>query len=245
MAAPGENLRINPDRLWNSIHELAEIAKLGTASVKRIYGDFTHPGLAGWRARLAEHSIEPVQQFSNTKGKNASDIALIIDAMDLLHSRRFEGFCIVSSDSDFTRLASRIRAEGVTVYGFGEEKAPKAFVAACDKFTYTEILRPERAQAGRGGARTPAAKDRNLQAALKDAIEASADDAGWAHLGQVGKTLNNRLSDFDPRNFGQPQPHLADRGGRGLRDPAADQRGRRPLGAGTGQIEMNGAVAGV
>jgi len=181
----------------------AEIAKLGTASVKRIYGDFTHPGLGGWRARLAEHSIEPVQQFSNTKGKNASDIALIIDAMDLLHSRRFEGFCIVSSDSDFTRLASRIRAEGVIVYGFGEEKAPKAFVAACDKFTYTEILRPERATSGRGGGgKSASVKDRNLLAALQDAIEASADEAGWAHLGQVGKTLNNRLSDFDPRNFG-------------------------------------------
>lgn len=181
----------------------SEIAKLGVASVKRIYGDFTSPALGGWRAKLAEHSIEPVQQFSNTRGKNASDIALIIDAMDLLHSRRFEGFCIVSSDSDFTRLASRVRAEGVTVYGFGEQKAPKAFVAACDKFTYTEILRPERPSGGRtAGHRAPAAKDRALVAALTDAIEASGDESGWAHLGQVGKTLNNRLSDFDPRNFG-------------------------------------------
>lgn len=183
----------------------SEIAKLGVASVKRIYGDFTSPGLGGWRAKLAEHSIEPVQQFSNTRGKNASDIALIIDAMDLLHSRRFEGFCIVSSDSDFTRLASRVRAEGVTVYGFGEQKAPKAFVAACDKFTYTEILRPAPARTERGSAAAPrpaAGRERVPVDALKDAIEASSDETGWAHLGQVGKTLNNRLSDFDPRNFG-------------------------------------------
>lgn len=181
----------------------AEIAKLGVASVKRIYGDFTQAALGGWRARLAEHSIEPVQQFNNTRGKNASDIALVIDGMDLLHSHRFEGFCIVSSDSDFTRLANRIRAEGVVVYGFGEQKAPTAFVKACDKFTYTEILRPEPPSSGRSAPqRTPAAKDRALVAALKDAVEASSDESGWAHLGQVGKTLNNRLSDFDPRNFG-------------------------------------------
>jgi NYN domain/OST-HTH/LOTUS domain len=183
----------------------AEIAKLGVASVKRIYGDFTHPGLGGWRGKLAEHSIEPVQQFSNTKGKNASDIALIIDAMDLLHSRRFEGFCIVSSDSDFTRLASRIRAEGVTVYGFGEKKAPQAFVNACDKFTYTEVLRPAPARAERANPATPrsaAGKERVPVEVLKNAIEDSSDESGWAHLSQVGTTINNRLSDFDPRNFG-------------------------------------------
>jgi len=182
----------------------AEIAKLGVASVKRIYGDFTQAALGGWRARLAEHSIEPIQQFNNTRGKNASDIALVIDAMDLLHSHRFDGFCLVSSDSDFTRLANRIRAEGVVVYGFGEQKAPKAFVAACDKFTYTEILRPEPpAAVGKSSApRKPSVKDKALLAALKDAVEATADDTGWAHLGQVGKTIANRLSDFDPRNFG-------------------------------------------
>ena len=120
-----------------------EIAKYGVASVKRIYGDWTGPQLGGWKKVLLDHSIQPIQQFAYTKGKNATDSSLIIDAMDLLYTRRFDGFCLVSSDSDFTRLASRLREDGLTVYGFGEEKTPKPFVAACDKFIYIELLRDE------------------------------------------------------------------------------------------------------
>ncbi len=119
---------------------LEEITRHARLTVRRIYGDFTSPNLAGWKAKLAEHAILPIQQYRNTVGKNASDSALIIDAMDLLHSHRFEGFCLVSSDSDFTRLATRIREDGLTVYGFGEKKAPKAFVSACDRYIYVENL---------------------------------------------------------------------------------------------------------
>jgi hypothetical protein len=125
---------------------LAEIARFGVASVKRIYGDWTQPQLGSWKKVLLQHSIVPVQQFGYTKGKNATDSALIIDAMDLLYTRRFDGFCLVSSDSDFTRLASRLREEGLLVYGFGERKTPSPFVSACDKFIYTELLRPDKSQ---------------------------------------------------------------------------------------------------
>ena len=119
---------------------LAEIANYGTASVKRIYGDWTKPNLNGWKECLLEHSIQPVQQFAYTSGKNATDGAMIIDAMDLLYTGRFSGFCIVSSDSDFARLAARIREQGVTVYGFGERKTPRPFITACDKFIYVDVL---------------------------------------------------------------------------------------------------------
>jgi hypothetical protein len=122
---------------------LAEVAKYGVAAVKRIYGDWTRPNLAGWKERLLSHSIQPIQQFRYTVGKNATDSAMIIDAMDLLYTGRFDGFCIVSSDSDFTRLASRIREQGLTVYGFGERKTPKPFVTACDKFIYSDVLRAD------------------------------------------------------------------------------------------------------
>lgn len=198
---------------------LAEIAKLGTASVKRIYGDFTTGRLAAWNARILEHSIQQVQQPSFTTGKNASDIALVIDAMDLLHSKRFTGFCLVSSDSDFTRLAMRLREEGVIVYGFGEKKTPRAFVAACDKFIYTEILRPPKKRAAAPVAR-PAARPSSRLATrpaprpaaadvsappldiLRDAVESSIEESGWARLGRVGQVINNQLPDFDSRNFG-------------------------------------------
>jgi uncharacterized LabA/DUF88 family protein len=122
---------------------LAEVAKYGVASVKRIYGDFTSTHQTQWKKELLRHSIQPMQQFAYTSGKNATDSSLIIDAMDLMHTGRFDGFCLVSSDSDFTRLAQRLREEGLTVYGFGEKKTPDAFVTACDKFIYTEVLRPE------------------------------------------------------------------------------------------------------
>jgi uncharacterized LabA/DUF88 family protein len=120
---------------------IAEIANYGIASVKRIYGDWTSPGLKGWKEVLLEHSIQPMQQFAYTKGKNATDSAMIIDAMDLLYTGNFNGFCIVSSDSDFTKLASRVREAGLLVYGFGEKKTPSPFVSACDKFIFTEVLR--------------------------------------------------------------------------------------------------------
>jgi NYN domain-containing protein/OST-HTH/LOTUS domain-containing protein len=135
---------------------LAEVAKYGVASVKRIYGDFTSPRMTQWKAALLRHSISPAQQFAYTSGKNATDSSMIIDAMDLLYTQRFDGFCLVSSDSDFTRLAQRLREEGLTVYGFGEKKTPDAFVRACDKFVYTEVLRKE-AAAG-APAKPPAAR---------------------------------------------------------------------------------------
>ena len=136
---------IDADNAQPSVIEglLAEVAKFGVASVKRIYGDFTSQRLQGWKQALLKHSIHPVQQFAYTSGKNATDSSLIIDAMDLMYTRRFDGFCLVSSDSDFTRLAQRLREEGHTVYGFGERKTPDAFVQACDKFIYAEVLRRE------------------------------------------------------------------------------------------------------
>lgn len=186
---------------------LAEIAKYGTASVKRIYGDWTLPALKGWKDTLLEHSIQPMQQFGYTKGKNATDSAMIIDAMDLLYSGKFDGFCIVSSDSDFTRLASRIRESGLTVYGFGEKKTPGAFVSACDKFIYTEVLR---AKADEGAAirRKPSSElkqDARLINLLRNAIEASSDDDGWAQLGTVGSNIAKQSPEFDPRNYGYPK----------------------------------------
>lgn len=136
---------IDADNAQPSVIEglLAEVAKYGVASVKRIYGDFTSPRMTQWKAALLRHSISPAQQFAYTSGKNATDSSMIIDAMDLLYTQRFDGFCLVSSDSDFTRLAQRLREEGLTVYGFGEKKTPDAFVRACDKFVYTEVLRKE------------------------------------------------------------------------------------------------------
>lgn len=183
---------------------MTEVAKYGTASVKRIYGDWTLPRLNGWKEVLLEHSIQPIQQFGYTKGKNATDSAMIIDAMDLLYSKNFDGFCIVSSDSDFTRLASRIRESGLTVYGFGEEKTPSPFVSACDKFIYTEVLRaredePERIKKRSSNELKQDAKLINL---LRNAIDASSDDDGWADLGPVGSNIAKQSPEFDPRNYG-------------------------------------------
>jgi NYN domain/OST-HTH/LOTUS domain len=183
---------------------LAEIAKIGSASVKRVYGDFTCPALATWREQLLAHSIQPIQQFRNTVHKNASDSALIIDAMDLVHSKRFDGFCIVSSDSDFTRLASRIREEGLLVYGFGEEKTPTSFIAACDKFIYTEVLRNSSQAPPASGQVHKDALRRNaeLMHRLVDAVESCADESGWASLGTVGSVVVNHMPSFDPRHYG-------------------------------------------
>jgi uncharacterized LabA/DUF88 family protein len=185
---------------------LAEVAKYGTAHVKRIYGDWTSPNLNGWKAALLDHSIQPIQQFAYTSGKNATDSSMIIDAMDLLYSERFDGFCIVSSDSDFTRLASRIREAGLSVYGFGEQKTPKPFVSACDKFIYTEVLvgtvesepSEPRAQLSAHELRG----DNKLLNMLRNAIDAASDENGWASLGAIGSIISKRSPDFDSRNYG-------------------------------------------
>ncbi len=193
---------------------LAEVAKYGTAHVRRAYGDWTGTGLKGWKDQLLTQSIQPIQQFAYTRGKNATDAALVIDAMDLLYSGRFDGFCIVSSDSDFTRLAARIRESGLTVYGFGERKTPKSFVAACDKFIYVENLtyaRTETTPAG-SGTRPPSAvppaklkRDAALVSQLRNAVEAASDDDGWAPLAGVGHIITKQRPDFDSRNWGYPK----------------------------------------
>lgn len=180
---------------------VVEVAKYGKASVRRAYGDWTSNRLASWKGELLQHSIQPMQQFSYTTGKNATDSALIIDAMDLLYAGNVDGFCIVSSDSDFTRLAARIREQGLRVYGFGERKTPQPFVAACDTFIYVENLSGETTEV------TPQAKpalkrDPKLDRLLAEAVEAAAGDDGWAQLGTVGSNLSRLASDFDPRTWG-------------------------------------------
>lgn len=183
---------------------ITEIAKYGTANVKRIYGDWTGTHLKGWKEVLLEYSIQPVQQFGYTKGKNSTDSALIIDAMDLLYTRQFDGFCIVSSDSDFTRLAARIREAGLVVYGIGEEKTPKAFVSACDKFIFSEVLRAKEDDQPSLKQKTSSElkQDTKLVNLLRSALEASSDDSGWAHLGPVGGNVAKQSPEFDPRNYG-------------------------------------------
>lgn len=208
---------------------LAEVAKYGVASVKRIYGDFTSTRMTQWKQALLKHSINPVQQFAYTSGKNATDSSLIIDAMDLMYTRRFDGVCLVSSDSDFTRLAQRLREEGLTVYGFGERKTPDAFVQACDKFIYVEVLRseipapviPTSPQKPAKKAAKPAATKPSAQAEptaapaaepgkheslplrlIRQAIEEASDDQGWAFLGSIGSYLSKVRPDFDSRLYG-------------------------------------------
>jgi len=181
---------------------LAEIATLGTASVRRAYGNWTSGHLGGWKDTLLKHSIQPIQQFNYTTGKNATDSALIIDAMDLLYTGKLDGFCIVSSDSDFTRLAARIRESGLTVYGFGERKTPHPFVAACDKFVYVENLGQASPAATKPDAAIPLRQDAGLDALLREAVEAASDDDGWAHLSAVGSNLGRLASDFDARTYG-------------------------------------------
>lgn len=177
---------------------LAEISRYGTATIKRAYGNWTTPQLQHWKEVLNTLAIQPIQQFNYTNGKNSSDSALIIDAMDVLHSKQVDGFCIVSSDSDFTRLATRIRESGLVVYGFGQRKTPPPFVAACDKFVYTEILKASTAPAP--NTKTPQFPP--LKPMLMAAIEASSRDDGWAPLGPVGSHITKNHSDFDARNYG-------------------------------------------
>jgi hypothetical protein len=183
------------------IHELlAEVSRYGVASVKRAYGDWTTANLKGWKEVLHRMAIQPVQQFSYTAGKNSTDSSLIIDAMDLLHTGRLNGFCLVSSDSDFTRLATRIREAGLVVYGFGQRKTPRPFVAACDKFIYTEILRPQQSPVAQG---EPAPEPPEpLEPMIRTAVTATARENGWAALSAVGSMLVKNSPSFDPRNYG-------------------------------------------
>jgi uncharacterized LabA/DUF88 family protein len=181
---------------------IAEVAKFGTATVRRIYGDWTSDQLKTWKDALLEHSIQPIQQFGYTRGKNATDSAMIIDAMDLLYAGHLDGFCIVSSDSDFTRLASRLRESGKRVYGFGEQKTPRPFVAACDRFIYTEIFTQVEGKAPKRKATSELERDRAFMALVGGAVDAATDEGGWAHLGAVGSNLTKTEPDFDSRNYG-------------------------------------------
>jgi uncharacterized LabA/DUF88 family protein len=195
-----------PSRLVSGI--LEEIAKYGSPTFKRIYADWTKPHVAGWKAVLLDHAITPVQQYSYTTGKNSSDSALIIDAMDILYTGRVDGFCVVSSDSDFTRLATRLREAGMKVFGMGEQKTPSAFRAACDKFIYIEILdqtetSPKQIKLSDLRKKEVISKvDKNLVNMVIASINDIADENGWAFLGDLGNLLLKKRPDFDPRNYG-------------------------------------------
>lgn len=201
---------------------LKEIAKYGTANVKRIYGDWTRPHLSSWKDKLLKFAIQPIQQFSYTSGKNSTDSALIIDAMDLLYTKHFDGFCIVSSDSDFTKLACRIRESGLRVYGFGEKKTPESFIKACDYFNYTEVLKnvekelqslndtlvKEEKGANKHSKKESDKinpelnKNKKLLSLVKNAYDAIAKEDGWANLGELGGQLNKLSPSFDSKNYG-------------------------------------------
>ncbi|MGQ2985101.1 NYN domain-containing protein [Flavobacterium sp.] len=208
---------------------LEEIAKYGTPTYKRIYGDWTKPTVSGWKGVLLENAITPIQQYSYTSGKNSSDSALIIDAMDILYSGKVDGFCIVSSDSDFTRLATRLREEGMKVIGMGQKKTPKPFITACDKFIYIEIL-PGSSDSKKVTAKKPVRADKNekphpepehiettetketlstidsgLIKVIRNSINDLADENGWAFLGDLGNLILKKQPDFDARNYGFPK----------------------------------------
>ncbi len=211
---------IDADNAQASVIEalLEEVARFGEATVRRIYGDFTSPNSASWKKFLNKHSIKPIQQFAYTTGKNATDSTMVIDAMDLLYTRRFDGFCLVTSDSDFTGLAVRLREEGLQVFGFGEQKTPEAFRNACHKFIFTEVLRAPDPPAA--AVAPPAPSPIETQAPiseeelalltkppfpekfLMEALDKSVDDSGWAHLGTFGSYLQKIQPDFDSRLYG-------------------------------------------
>jgi uncharacterized LabA/DUF88 family protein len=201
---------IDSDNTTPSILEalLAEIAKYGRATVKRAYGDWTTQNLRGWKDVINVHAIQPMQQFAYTTGKNSTDSALIIDAMDLLYTGDIDGFCLVSSDSDFTKLASRLRESGKAVYGFGEPRTPASLVNACDKFVYLDVLRGSESTTGRDektqGRRSAGnlRQDARLVRLLRDGVDAASDDDGWAELGGVGMYVAKQAPDFDSRNWG-------------------------------------------
>lgn len=183
---------------------IEEVSKLGTASIKRIYRDWTQPNLGAWKDVLQQHAIQPIQQFRNTVGKNATDSAMIIDAMDLLYAAPLDDFCIISSDSDFTRLATRIRESGKIAYGFDEKKTPDSFIKSCDRFIYTEIF-IDPANSENSTSKLPTNKlrqDEKLMGLFRSATELVADDEGWAHLGGIGSNIQKNMKQFEPRNYG-------------------------------------------
>jgi Fe-S-cluster formation regulator IscX/YfhJ len=194
-----------------------EISNHGTPTYKRIYGDFTRTQMTSWKQVLLNHSIIPVQQYAYTTGKNASDAALIIDAMDILYSQNVDGFCIVSSDSDFTKLAARLRESGMLVIGMGEKKTPKPFIAACERFKYLEVLASmadksmaEKTEETKTTKAQPVVEDSKngmttksqLVETIRTIINEVSDEDGWAYLGEIGSILNKRYPDFDTRNYG-------------------------------------------
>jgi hypothetical protein len=185
---------------------MEEIAKYGHPTFKRIYGDWTKPTVTGWKNVLLENAITPIQQYSYTTGKNATDSAMIIDAMDILYSGKVDGFCIVSSDSDFTRLATRLREAGMKVIGIGEKKTPEPFITACDKFIYIEILEGEEQTPDKKSSRKPhevlKKVDKRLINMVRSSVNDVADESGWAFLGDVGNLIMKKQPNFDPRNYG-------------------------------------------
>lgn len=184
---------------------MEEIAKYGTPTIKRIYGDWTKPQLGKWKTILLENAITPIQQYGYTTGKNATDSAMIIDAMDILYSNNVDGFCLVSSDSDFTRLATRLRESGMQVYGIGEKKTPDPFIVACDKFIYLEILEPYHdLKDEKGEPKKPVLEKITPKVIkfLKQSVTDAADEDGWAFLGDVGSLMLKKQPNFDSRNFG-------------------------------------------
>lgn len=188
---------------------LEEIAKFGIPTIKRIYGDWTMPTVSGWKPALLEHAITPIQQYSYTRGKNATDAAMIIDAMDILHSEKVDGFCLVSSDSDFTKLATRLRESGNLVIGLGEKKTPKPFIVACDKFIYIEIIDSKNQTKNVKDISKKSSQESNVEKVdqeliqlIKSTIQDIEDDDGWAALSAVGALINKKKPDFDPRNYG-------------------------------------------
>ena len=196
----GDNI---PSRYIKEMME--EITKYGTPTIKRIYGDWTKPHLTKWKNILLENAITPIQQYGYTVGKNATDSAMIIDAMDILYSNTVNGFCLVSSDSDFTKLATRLRESGMVVYGIGEKKTPDPFIVACDKFIYLEILKTfDEKQDGKGGSKKASLDKITPQVIrlLKHSVTDAADDDGWAFMGDVGSLILKKQPNFDSRNFG-------------------------------------------
>jgi hypothetical protein len=192
---------------------MAEIAKYGNPTIKRIYGDWTNPHLSKWKKVLLENAITPIQQYGYTTGKNATDSAMIIDAMDILYSEKVDGFCLVSSDSDFTRLATRLREAGKAVYGIGEKKTPEPFIVACDKFIYIEILKNQQEQEDDENESGSPEKKKSKQESvdkitpkiiqlISSTITDVADDDGWAFLGDVGSLMQKKQPNFDARNYG-------------------------------------------
>ncbi len=184
---------------------MGETTKYGTPTIKRIYADWTKPQLAKWKGVLLENAITPIQQYSYTSGKNATDSAMIIDAMDILYSGKVDGFCLVSSDSDFTKLATRLREAGMKVYGMGEKKTPDPFIVACDKFIYLEILNSDNDPKDDKGKRKKPSHDPitpKVIRLLRSSVADAADEDGWAFMGDVGSLIIKKQPNFDSRNFG-------------------------------------------